>query len=87
MVQLLQMVNQNSKYNNTVRKLPRNKDGTSVRVGLPSENRTLCIHYIKLIVTEKKPQMVKILSDFGNKTREQKRVLIFVYCTHTHTHI
>jgi len=58
-----------------------------VRVGLPSENRTLCIHYIKLIVTEKKSQMVKILSDFGNKTREQKSVLIFVYCTvHTHTH-
>jgi len=59
MVPLLQMVIQNSKYNNTVRKLPRSADGTSVRVGLPSENRTRCIHYIKLIVTEKTPQMVR----------------------------
>lgn len=60
MVQLLQMVIQNSKYNNTVRKLPRNTDGTSVRVGLPSENRTLCVYYIKLMVPEKTPQWLDV---------------------------
>lgn len=58
MGQLLEMVIQNSKYN-PVRNLPRCTDGPFVDVGMPSQNRTRCIHYIKLIVTGKTPRMVE----------------------------